>query len=267
MSWARATSPISSATGPVAAAATPNAVETSPSMPLAPRLASTRGGASRTGQKVSTSRTGIEDATTSVASGGSRTPSSAATRGSHSPAGPSAAAIAPAAARSGRGPGLEPVAGPRAARQALLQRVEDRARVGGRQRRHGARGVLPRGLGIERDLQRVLRQAAEPLAQRLGRRQVAHPQHELRRVRGGPRGVAQQRVVVGDGGRSAPRAGGRLGQQRHAGAVREARERRAELRVALRPPGDEHRARPLRELRGQAGDERVGRRGAAGRRG
>ena len=69
-------------------------------MPFAPRFASTRGGASRTGKKVSTSRTGIEDATTSVAAGGSRTPSSAATRGSDSSSPAIAAAIAAAARRS-----------------------------------------------------------------------------------------------------------------------------------------------------------------------
>ena len=50
------------------AAAAPNALETVPSMPLAPRLQSTRGGSSRTGQNVSMSRTGIEEATNSVAS-------------------------------------------------------------------------------------------------------------------------------------------------------------------------------------------------------
>ena len=68
MSCASATSPISSTTGPRAAAATPNAVETVPSMPFAPRLESTRNGVSRAGKNVSTSRIGIEEATTSVAS-------------------------------------------------------------------------------------------------------------------------------------------------------------------------------------------------------
>ena len=67
MSWASATSPISSTTGPSAFAAAPNALETIPSIPFAPRLQSTRGGSSRAGQKVSISRTGIEEATNSVA--------------------------------------------------------------------------------------------------------------------------------------------------------------------------------------------------------
>ena len=43
MSWASATSPISSTTGPAPAAAAPNAQDTVPSIPLAPRLESTRG--------------------------------------------------------------------------------------------------------------------------------------------------------------------------------------------------------------------------------
>ena len=67
-SWANATSPRSSTVGPGDAAATPNAVETVPSIPFAPRLASTRGGCTRAGKNVSTSRIGIDDATTSVAS-------------------------------------------------------------------------------------------------------------------------------------------------------------------------------------------------------
>ena len=71
MSWMSATSPIRSTTGPSAAAAHPKAVETVPSIPFAPRLASTRGGVSRAGKNVSTSRTGIDDATTIVALGGS----------------------------------------------------------------------------------------------------------------------------------------------------------------------------------------------------
>ena len=69
MSWARATSPISSTTGPSWAAATPNAAETVPSIPFAPRLESTRGPDSRAGRYSSTSRIGIEEATNRVPSG------------------------------------------------------------------------------------------------------------------------------------------------------------------------------------------------------
>ena len=54
--------------GPVASA-TPRAVETTPSMPLAPRLASTR--ARVLVPNASTSRTGIDDDTNSVVSTGS----------------------------------------------------------------------------------------------------------------------------------------------------------------------------------------------------
>ena len=69
-------------------------------MPLAPRLHSTRGGSARTGQKDSMSRTGIEEATNSVATSGSNTPSSAANAGSEMGACPSAARTALAACAS-----------------------------------------------------------------------------------------------------------------------------------------------------------------------
>ena len=178
MSWASATSPISSTVGPGPAAATPNAVETVPSIPLAPRLESTRGGASRAGKKVSTSRTGIEEATTSVASPGSRTPSSAATRGSERS--PSVWAIASAACVVGAAPGVEPVA----VLARLLRRQH--ARVGGHDRADAARRVLPRGLGVEGDLERV--EAVEPLAQRLRGGEVAEAQDEVGGVGGGEAG-------------------------------------------------------------------------------
>src|SRR3954447_12986971 len=71
---------MSTVVGPASAA--PSAVAIVPSMPLAPRLASTRGPpSSRAGAKVSTSRTGIEDATTSVSAAGSAATRSRATRG------------------------------------------------------------------------------------------------------------------------------------------------------------------------------------------
>ena len=92
-SWASATSPISSTAGPGDAAATPNAVETVPSMPFAPRFDSTRNGSGRTGKNVSTSRIGIEEATTSVAS--ARQPGARAPR-------PPAARSAPPARRRRR---------------------------------------------------------------------------------------------------------------------------------------------------------------------
>ena len=103
MSYASATSPISKTTGPPPvplAAAAPKALETVPSIPLAPRLHNTRGGSGRAGQKVSMSRTGIEEATNSVASSGNRTPSSAATTGSLSGPAASTPRIASAARSS-----------------------------------------------------------------------------------------------------------------------------------------------------------------------
>ena len=99
----------SGAPRPVRSPATPKAVETVPSMPLAPRLASTRGGRSRAGKNVSTSRTGIEEATTTRRSGGQRAPSSAATRGSLRPAG-RGRARSPPRRRGRRAPAVEPAA-------------------------------------------------------------------------------------------------------------------------------------------------------------
>src|SRR3954452_10535983 len=180
MSCASATSPISATTGPRAAAATPNAVETVPSIPLAPRLASTRGGSGRAGKNVSTSRTGIEDATTSVAAAGRGTPSpGAARRGgrqAHAELGSDARLGQPLGPEHGRDrlrrgvvgalPVLEPALGARLARQALGESVERAARVRRGDRRHRAGGILPRGLGVEADLQRAA-EAGQPLAQRL----------------------------------------------------------------------------------------------------
>ena len=75
-------------------------------MPLAPRWASTRGGASRAGQKVSTSRTGIEEAVKTVTSPGSAA-SARATAGSLI-ASPSVAAMPCAAAASAARQRIEP---------------------------------------------------------------------------------------------------------------------------------------------------------------
>ena len=172
-----------------------------------------------------------------------RTPSSAATRGSHSPAGPSAAAIAPAAARSARRPRRASHSrsrgrrGSRSASAASVARGSAAASVADRAGR-----VLPRVLGIEGDLQRALVQAVQPLAQRLGRRQVADAQDEVGPVRLGPGGVAQQRVVVGDRRRAAPRARERVGEQRDPRRGR--RRRRARRRARGRAPPGPRRARP-----------------------
>ena len=66
MSCASATSPMSRTTGPLVTAAAPNALDTVPSIPLAPRLHSTRGPSARTATNDSTSRTGIDGTVSSA---------------------------------------------------------------------------------------------------------------------------------------------------------------------------------------------------------
>ena len=100
MSCASATSPSRATTRPLATAAAPNALEIVPSIPFAPRLQSTRGASSRGAVNASTSRTGIDEATNSVASGGSSAVSARATSGSDSASSPSTPSIAAAAAAS-----------------------------------------------------------------------------------------------------------------------------------------------------------------------
>ena len=168
MSWASATSPISSTTGPSLAAATPNADETVPSIPLAPRLESTRGAARRSAEEqldVADRHRG-RDEQGRVGAAATRS-SRAATSGSESSS-PSAAAIAALAASS-------------AARQAASQSGFERRRgAPGSERRAGIaassgddRGrVLPRVLRIERDLGDV-GERGEPRSQRLRGREVA----------------------------------------------------------------------------------------------
>ena len=242
-----------------AAAATPNAVETVPSIPLAPRLASTRGGRlARPGRTSRRRAPASRRRRRAVASAGSATPSSAATRGSLSPSRASAS-------RSRRARGA---VGARARRRATPARalarapigVERRARVGGDDRADAPRRVLPRGLGVERDLERV--EAGEPRAQRLGGRQVADAQHEVGRVRGGEAGVAQQRVVVGDRGgpRRAPDSGSASSGMPARRRTRRARAPSRGSRSAR--PGDDDGARARVELGAQAVDQRRRRRRA-----
>ena len=177
MSWASATSPISSTTGPSSAAAAraPNAEETVPSIPFAPRLESTRGPSSRAATNSSTSRIGIDEATNSVASAGSHAASERrderlgerlvaecpsrsrrrqrrrprATSASHSG---SVAELLVAEEWPGRGPG----SASRRPRRGRATCRRDRSRSGPSSR------------------------PGEPRAQRLGGRQIAGPDHELR---------------------------------------------------------------------------------------
>ena len=133
-------------------------------MPLAPRLHSTRGGSARAGQNVSMSRTGIEEATNSVAAAGSSTPSSAATAGSDRHPAPSASKDRLRRPLVRAPPAGQPVVLLRAA--GVRERAERGGRLQGERPRQDGVRVLPRPLGIERHLTGV-RQRGEPRAQRL----------------------------------------------------------------------------------------------------
>ena len=76
-------------------------------------------------------------------------------------------------------------------------------------------GVVPRAVGIDRDLGRL--ESGQPRAQRLGGRQIAGPDHELRLMSGREPRVAKQQVVMRDRGRPASRARQRVGEQRDPG--------------------------------------------------
>ena len=238
------------------AAATPNAVETVPSIPFAPRLESTRNGVSRAGKNVSTSRIGIEEATTSVASGGSSVPSSAATRGSLSPAGPTTSAIARDAARSAS-------CQPSSQEVSLRLRGSLPASVSSVARGSAPTIVAttPEGSCQACSASNATCSASRPASHvRSGLEVGRSPTRSTRsgRVRRGPLRVAQQRVVVRDRGGAAARAGGRLGQQRRARALGERGQRRGQARVALGPPGDDDRLRPHPQLVLEALEQPVG---------
>ena len=80
----------------------------------------------------------------------------------------------------GPGPLLQPVASRAGFRGSRVVRARRASPAGRRaQRRDRAGRVLPRVLGVEGDLQRRLAEPVQPLAQRLGRRQVADAQHEV----------------------------------------------------------------------------------------
>ena len=101
--------------------------------------------------------------------------------------------------------------------------------------------VLPAAVRVDEDLAR-LRVTGEPLAQRLGGREVADADDEL-----GRRVLAQQQVVVGDRGRAAARAGERVGEQRVAGVRGERGDRRGQPGVVA--ARDDHASeRPLDQL-------------------
>ena len=235
-SWASATSPISSATGPSLAAAAPNAAETVPSIPLAPRWASTRGGSARAGHEGLDVAHGHRRGDEQRGVVGEERVSSRATRGSPSRS-PSASSMAARRRRVGRGPRSSHAGSP-------TSDVASSSVAPGRRRARAPasrRGRATRPRVRRRPARRPGRQ---PGAQRLGRRQVAHAQPPAVAAK---RVAAQQRVVVRDRRGAAPRPGQRIRQQRPAGSRREPRERLRQRRLpALGPPGDDHAVRMCR---------------------
>ena len=115
--------------------------------------------------------------------------------------------------------------------------------------------VMPDGVGIDRDLGGV--ESGQPGPQRLGRRQVPGADHELRPVPVGELRIAQQQVVVGDGGRSVARAREGIGEQRDAGPRREARQLAGGGGVALGAGHDHDAAERVAPAGGSAGGRRI----------
>ena len=207
-------------------------------MPLAPRLESTRGASSRTGQNAleiaHRHRGGDEDASRRRAA---PSPSARATFGSLSSSPSGARRGAPRRARRrrasvepgrvGGGAGAAAGAGRRAARGR-------RPTPGSCQAPCGSTSDLP-GVG----------EAGEPGAQRLRRRQVADADHDLGRVRAGE---ARRRAAAGRSGRSRRRRGARPTAGRRAAgsrARRRARGSRARGRASSRPATITPRARAV----------------------
>ena len=239
--------------GPVrAAAATPKAVETVPSIPFAPRLASTRGGRSRAGKNVSTSRTGIEDATTSVAL--ARQPR--AELGRH------ARLAQPARAEHRR---RSPRPPRRSARRqpsshALSRRRLSRSPTAASVVRGSAATIVataPAGsCQAPSGSNATWSASSSPCSHwRSGLEVGRSPTRsdEVGRVRGAPR---RRRAAARRSGRPPRRRGGRrtAGRRAAGSPARSAKrgERGAELRVALGAAGDEHGARPRCELGARA---------------
>ena len=238
MSWASATSPISSVTGPGprgggdAERATRRCRRCRWRRGWRARAAAGR----RAGKNSSTSRIGIEEATNRVASGGQ----------------PLAQPAAPPAARTARrpAPSASAMPGGVVGAAATLEPV----RVGGRRRRcvssapvagdlgHDRVGILPGGLRIDARSARARVQPGQPRPQRLGGREVAGADRRPRACSARRTRVAQQQVVGGDRRRAVAGAGQRVGEQRVAepgGGRRDLRPARA---LALVASGDDHPA-------------------------
>ncbi len=244
MSWARATSPIRSTTGPSPAAAAPKALETVPSMPLAPRLHSTRGGSGadrperldvahrHRGGDEQGRRLRQQHPQLGREGGSDRRPLPASVARIASAASSSALRQLAPASRRPRRVGL--AAGDVSGSRDRARRGRARARAS-RESTQAGSCQAPSGSSAT---WRTSCKPRKPRAQRLGDRQVADAQDEVGRGAGGKRLVAQQRVVVGDRGIPAAGARQRVGQQRPAA-------RRAERRRSPRRAG-----RPRRRARG-----------------
>ena len=192
------------------------------------------------GQKVSMSRTGIEEATNSVACAGSSTPSSRPppARRARPPERPAIASAARSSARrqlASQSASAALRAEPRLARRARVRRE----RAGGLERERAREhrcGVLPGALGVERQLATPPSPASQL---RSGLDTGRSPTRSTRsgRCAAANACVAQQRVVVGDRGLAAAGARQRVGQQRPAGGLRRSRRRprRAAVSRSWRP--------------------------------
>ena len=210
------------------------------------------------GQKLSTSRTGIDEAVKTVTSPGSAA-SARATAGSEI-ASPSSATMACAAASSA----------PRQASSHALARggpAIERAHAAG-----SASSTSPTTAAgscqVPSGSKATCRTPSRAASHWRSGLQVGRSPTRITvsgRWRGGEALVAQQVVVVGDGSGAAPRAGERVGQQRRAEGRRRGRQRRGEAVVALVAAGDDERAPADLELDG-GGRRGAPRRGGEARR-
>ena len=182
---------------------------------------------------------------------GATPPSERATSGSDSARRRASARSRRATALVGRAPRREPVP---VACDSSASRARSSRACGGSASRRRASGSCHAPSGSNA-IWAVL-EPGQPRAQRLGGRQLAGPEHELRRELLGELRVAQQQVVVGDRGRAASRARQRVGEQRDPGPRGKARQLRRRVR-GRGPAGDDHDPR-------RTGGVPAGRRGGPG---
>ena len=251
---------------PPARAAAPIPEETSPSIPLAPRLArkSDLGvGARQEGLLVADrhARGGVDELAVRVGAAERR----AAGPGS---VGRSSASSSAAIARARRPCRVEPGVGPAGLGRRSASASGERAAPGrpprrGRSRRRSGSARSSRGAGSTTSCG-TSSSVGQPLAQRLAGRHLAEAEHQVGRQRVGPRagdrlvGADHQRAVVG----AEAQLRGRLGEDREAGGAREPRDRRRRARVA-QPAGERSRRGASLDPLGERRDERA-RAGGAG---